>query len=145
MQFSPASPAIILTASRDGTARLCDCRSSRGPTAQAIMAGPPLTALACKDTLVSLALGTAGEPASTVLPAGADRPVRELEWTRMGLLRLPPCAAVAAAAGGGKTVALRARVGQRWQTFCCLTAQLSAALQGLVSLASGAAEDAAWG
>lgn len=60
VQFSPASPAILLTAGEDGTARLCDCRSSTGPSAQAITVGPPLTALACKDTLTCLALGTAG-------------------------------------------------------------------------------------
>ena len=66
VQFSPASPAILLTASKDGTARLCDCRTSNGPTAQAIVAGPALTALACKDTLVALALGTAGAASAPV-------------------------------------------------------------------------------
>ena len=69
MQFSPASPAIVLTASQDGTARLCDCRTNQGPTAQAIDAGPPLTALACKDTLVCLALGTAGAAPSPACAA----------------------------------------------------------------------------
>ena len=60
VQFSPASPAILLTAGEDGTARLCDCRNADGPSAQAIELGPPLTALACKDTLACLAIGTAG-------------------------------------------------------------------------------------
>ena len=69
VQFSPASPAIVLTAGEDGTARLCDCRSADGPSAQAIELGSPLTALACKDTLACLALGTAGVLDSWLRPA----------------------------------------------------------------------------